>query len=100
MNEDDGIDDLIDDLVEIGALVKNDEPVNGEIVYNVNPERMQEVMPSFHELFMEEVEKTMLDLYQQGLVNIEYDENLNAMYSLTEEGQKFVDNMILSDRID
>jgi predicted transcriptional regulator len=98
MNEDEHIDELIDDLVTMGALIKNDKPVNGEITYNINPERMQEVMPSFHELFMEEVEETMLDLYEQGLVRVEYDENLRALYSLTEEGEAVVNSIILSDR--
>jgi hypothetical protein len=98
MNEDEQIEGLIDDLISMGALIRQPDPVNGEIIYNVNPERMMEVMPSFHELFMEEVESTILDLYEQGLVNVEYDENLNARYSLTEEGQNVVDQIILSDQ--
>jgi DNA-binding MarR family transcriptional regulator len=96
MNEDEQIELLIDDLVEMGALIRQPDPVNGETVYNVVSDRMQEVMPSFHEIFIEEVEQTMLDLYEKGLVNIEYDENLKVLYSLTEEGERVVDEMIMS----
>ena len=98
MNDDVDIDLLIDDLVEMGALIRQPDPVNGEIVYNVVSERMEEVMPSFQDLFMQEVEDTILDLYDQGFVKVEYDENLKAFYSLSEEGQKMVDMIILSDR--
>ena len=98
MNEDDRIEMLIDDLVEMGALIKNPEPVDGEFVYNVNAERMEEVFPSFNSIFMQEVEDSMLSLFEQGLVTIEYNENLQAMYSLTEAGKNAVDSMILSDR--
>ena len=98
MNEDDRIEMLIDDLVEMGALIKNPEPVDGEFVYNVNAERMEEVFPSFNSIFMQEVEDSMISLFEQGLVTIEYNENLQAMYSLTEAGKNAVDSMILSDR--
>jgi DNA-binding MarR family transcriptional regulator len=98
MNEDDiDIENLIDDLVEMGALIRQPNLVNGEVIYNVVPEIMQEIMPSFNEIFMQEVEQTMLDLYERGLVKIEYDENLKVMYSLTEEGERVVDEIILSD---
>jgi DNA-binding MarR family transcriptional regulator len=101
MNEDDiDIENLIDDLVEMGALIRQPNLVNGEVIYNVVPEIMQEIMPSFNEIFMQEVEQTMLDLYERGLVKIEYDENLKVMYSLTEEGERVVDEIILSDKID
>jgi len=100
MNEEDRIDSLIDDLVAMGALIKNPEPVNGEFVFNVNTKRMEEVFPSFNNLFMQEVEDSMLSLFEQGLVTIEYDENLKAMYSLTEAGKSVIDEMILSDRPD
>jgi DNA-binding MarR family transcriptional regulator len=98
MNEDNiDIENLIDDLVEMGALIRQPNLVNGEVIYNVVPEIMQDIMPSFNEIFMQEVEQTMLDLYERGLVKIEYDENLKVMYSLTEEGERVVDEIILSD---
>jgi len=100
MNEEDRIDSLIDDLVAMGALVKKPKPFNGEFVYNVNSERMKEVFPSFNDLFMKEVEETMLSLFEQGLVTIEYNENLQVMYSLTEAGESVIDEMVLSNRPD
>ena len=97
MNEDDEIDSLISDLVELGALVDNGVDAYGETTYTVNAERMREVYPAFYDLFMEEMNETLLSLYDQGLVNIEYDEDLNAHFSLTEEGEKEVERIILSD---
>jgi len=96
MNEEEEIHNLIDDLVAMGALIRQPDPVGGEIMYNVNSERMVEVMPSLYDLFMEEIEQTMLSLYEQGLVKIEYDENLKALYSLTEEGHRVVESIIIT----
>ena len=96
MNEDEEIEKLIDDLVDIGALVRSH---NGrEVIYNVNSERMLEVYPAFYELFMADINEALIDLVEQGLVNVDYDENLKPWFSVTEEGQKVVDSIILSGR--
>jgi hypothetical protein len=51
---------------------------------------------------MEEVDETILSLYEKGLVDVEYDENLVARFSLTEKGEQVTDQLIMGhiDEID
>lgn len=100
MTEDEELDSMINDLVQLGALRLSSKDRYGEKIYYVNPERMQEVFPEYYEIFIQEVNETLIGLVKDGLVSIEYDENLNAKFSLSEEGQMVVDEMIISDRID
>ena len=37
---------------------------------------------------MEHVEDTMLDLFEKSLLEIEYDEDLNVNFKISEEGKK------------
>lgn len=96
MSNDEEIEALIDDLVSLHALIPNNK--DGEKTYLINTERMQEVFPSFYDLFMEEIDETLIKLVEDGLVTVNYDENLKPWFSLTEEGRHAVDNMIISDR--
>lgn len=91
----DEVDEVIARLVDDGALT-----VSGmygeEFTYNVNPDRMKEVFPEFYGLFMNEVNDTLLDLMDQGLVSVEYDENLKPWFSITDKGKEIVDERFLS----
>lgn len=94
MNEEDAINELIAELVDSGAL-SIDGMYNEEFTYKVNPEVMKVEFPEFYDLFMSDVEQTMLDLVDKGLAHVEYDENLRALFSLTEEGEKVAEQIIL-----
>lgn len=103
-NEEDYIDAIIDDLISLGALVKTDSNGSDEIMYNVDPNRMREVYPEFYEMFIEELDEVLASLVLQGLVRVEYDEQLNAYFSLTEDGKRVVEesgiNLELNDSDD
>ena len=40
----------------------------------------------------EEFDKMLLDLFNKGLINVEYDDNLEVVISLTEDGEAVVRN--------
>ena len=94
MNEEDAINELIAELVDSGALVI-DGMFGEEFTYKVNVEKMKAEFPEFYDIYMQDVEQTMLDLVEQGLVSIEYDENLKALFSLTEEGHAVAEQIML-----
>jgi hypothetical protein len=73
-----------------------------ELTYRVNLNVMEEVFPEFFKIHMEEVDETILSLYEKGLVDVEYDENLVARFSLTEKGEQVTDQLIMGhiDEID
>jgi len=94
MSEDEEIDQVIGELVAAGAL-EIDGMYHDELTYRVNLNVMEEVFPEFFKIHMEEVDETILSLYEKGLVDVEYDENLVARFSLTEKGEKFTDQLIM-----
>lgn len=101
MNEEEEISRVIDELVSAGAL-EIDGMYHDELTYRVNLNVMEEVFPEFFKIHMQEVDETILSLYEKGLVDVEYDENLVAHFSLTEKGEKVTDQLIMGhiDEID
>lgn len=89
----DPVDQNIEYLVEMGALVlygmDGDEPI-----YTMVPEVMKVVNPALYDAFIEEMDEALLSLYEQGLVAVEYDENLKAIFTLTDEGKDLADKII------
>jgi DNA-binding transcriptional ArsR family regulator len=101
MSEDEEISRVIDELVAAGAL-EIDGMYHDELTYRVNLNVMEEIFPEFFKVHMEEVDQTILSLYEKGLVDVEYDENLVARFSLTEKGEQVTDQLIMGhiDEID
>ena len=91
--ENDRIDQDIEYLVEMGALtlygMEGDEPI-----YHMVPEVLKIISPDLYNAMMEEIDETLLHLYEEGYVDIDYDEDLNALFSISEEGIKVAEDMI------
>jgi hypothetical protein len=71
--------------IEIGAIELEGVDENGEIIYQIT-ELAQELAPELWAAHEEYVNDSMIDLYQRGLVEIEYDENLEATFKISPEG--------------
>ena len=93
MNEDERIDQEIQYLLDVGALtisgMDGEEPV-----YNMVPEVLKVVSPGLYDIMMQEVDNAVLSLYEKGLVSIEYNEDLKAIISITDDGIDMVEEMI------
>ncbi len=72
--------------IEIGAIREAGIDENGEIVYEIDEENTKRLAPELWESHLEYVDRVLLDLYKDGLVDVEYDENLNATMLFTEKG--------------
>jgi len=73
--------------LEIGALSIEGVDKNGEMIFCIS-ESAKEIAPELWQSHMEYVDKSMLELYEAGLVEVEYDENLEATLHLTPEGHR------------
>ena len=82
----------IDHYIEIGAISIEGVDQDGEIIYAVN-EIAREIAPELWESHQEYVDRGLLDLYSRGLIQIEYDENLEATIWLSEEGKQIAQSM-------
>ena len=73
--------------LEIGAVSLEGIDENGEMIYSIT-ELAKDLAPELWEAHTEYVDRSLMELYEQGLVEVEYNENLEATIHLTEEGHK------------
>lgn len=87
----DEIDQYIGQLEDEGALfwagMKGDEAV-----FSINLEKMKSVCPPLYESITKDMDEVLLKLYDEGLISIEYDENLTPTFKITEEGEEALGN--------
>jgi hypothetical protein len=48
---------------------------------------LEEVMPELHAVMQEDMDQVLVDLFQKGLIDISYDEDLNALMNISEQGK-------------
>lgn len=82
----DEVDRYVDYLIEVGILVEDGMDEDGEPTYTYNFEKMKEIDMNLYESLMSDISDSLMNLYKNGLVKIEYDENLQAHFSATEKG--------------
>ena len=87
MNEEEANDERIAYYLQIGAISFEGMDENGEIIYAIS-ETAKELAPELWQYHTEYVDRSLLELYEQGLVEIEYDENLQATMHISPEGQR------------
>jgi len=81
----DEIDALIAELVDAGALLV-DGMILDEFTYRFDMKILKEKYPDIYDIIMEDIDDTMLELLDREYISVEYDENLEAHFSLTEKG--------------
>lgn len=74
-------------LIAEGAAIFDGMDDDGEPIYRFDMEVLEEVMPELHAAMRDDIDQVLVDLYLKGLIEVSYDENLNAMMSLSEEAK-------------
>ncbi len=87
MQEPDESDEKLAYYLEVGAVSLEGMDENGEMIYSIT-ELAKEIAPELWQSHIEYVDRSLMELYEQGLVEVEYDENLEATLHLTEEGHR------------
>lgn len=75
----------LEHYIEIGAVDIAGVNEDGEIIFAIN-ESAKEIAPELWQAHTEYVDKTLMDMYEAGYIKVEYDENLEAMISMSKEG--------------
>jgi hypothetical protein len=75
--------------IEIGAVEVAGIQEDGEFLYEIT-EKAKDVAPELWESHIEYIDNTILDLYEKGLVQIEYNEDLEASISVSEEAKSIL----------
>jgi len=89
MNEEDG---YMDYYIEIGAVDLVGVDKSGEFIFRIT-DKAQEVAPELWKAHAEHVDEMLVSLFDKGLLDLSYDEQLNASFTLTEEGHAEAEKM-------
>lgn len=79
--------EMLDYYIQIGAIEVAGIAEDGEFIFGIT-DLAKELAPDLWEAHQDHVDNSLLELYEMGLVNITYDESLNPIFELTEEGKK------------
>ena len=78
-------DEILAHYIEIGAITFEGLDENDEYIYKIS-ETAKEVAPDLWAAHIEYVDNTLMSLYSKGLLEVEYNENLEATFKISEEG--------------
>ena len=78
--------------LDIGAVTVEGVDENGEIIFAIN-ESAKDSAPELWQAHISYVDESLLKLYEQGLMEVEYDENLEATLHLSPEGHRIAKEM-------
>ena len=79
--------EIMEYLVSEGAAFLDGVDEGGDPVYGFDMEVLEEVMPELHQVMQDDMDSILVDLYQKGLIDVTYDEDLNAQMTISEEGR-------------
>jgi hypothetical protein len=88
MSEEDYEDDyLLEHYMSIGAIDVAGIDESGEFIMEIT-EKAKEVAPELWESHERHVNDSLMKLYDLGLMTVTYNEDLEAVFELTEEGKQ------------
>jgi hypothetical protein len=79
-------DDALDYYIEIGVIEIAGIDEEGEFIFKVTP-KAKDLAPELWDAHEQHVDEVLLGLFEEGLLNVSYNENLEAHIELTEEGK-------------
>jgi len=85
-------DKIIGWLEEQGAVIWDGMAEDGEAIFRFDLVKLKEVMPELYDEIMQDVDQDLMTLYDEGFVDIEYDENLNVAFKITQKGLKWMED--------
>jgi hypothetical protein len=76
----------IQHYIDIGAIRLAGYTEDGEAIFELNEDVTPILAPDLWQAHEDYVESELIDLVNNDLMQVEYDENLRATYNFTEEG--------------
>ena len=82
----------IDYYIQMGVININGVDEDGEIMFSIS-EKAKDLAPELWKAHTEYVDELLIGLFEKNLIDISYDEDLNANISLSEEGKNLLKEM-------
>jgi hypothetical protein len=79
-------DDALEYYIEIGVVEISGIDDEGEFIFKVTP-KAKDLAPELWQAHEQHVDEVLLGLFEEGLLNVSYNEDLEAHIELTEEGK-------------
>ena len=93
MNEDDMDADMkLAHYLEIGAIELEGMDENGEMIFSIT-EKAKDLAPELWEAHIEHIDESLIALYEMDLIEVEYDDNLEAIIKIKPEGYEMAKDM-------
>jgi hypothetical protein len=83
----DGFDQMMEHYVEIGAVTVNGIDKSGNFIYVIT-DKAKELAPDLWEVHHEMIDEALIGLFEQGLIEVEYDEDLNANMKISDTARE------------
>jgi membrane protease subunit (stomatin/prohibitin family) len=80
-------DDKLAMYLEMGAVELSGMDESGEFIFQIT-EKAKDIAPELWEAHQEHVDRSLVQLYEAGLINVTYDDNLEAIIEMSEEGHE------------
>lgn len=80
--------EIMEYLISEGAAFFDGVDEDGEAIYGFDMDILEEVSPELYQVLIDDVDKELLILFEKGLLEVSYDEELNATFEISEEGKK------------
>lgn len=98
--KDEEYDKFEDDSEEFIAMLENEGVLgwvgmaaDGDRLMSFDMEKLKDIHPELHEVIMEDINSSVIDLYDKGLVEVEYDEDLKATFTISDEGKEVLESL-------
>jgi DNA-binding PadR family transcriptional regulator len=80
-------DDKLAHYIEIGAVELAGMDESGEFIFQIT-EKAREIAPELWEAHEEHINNSLMRLYKEGLINVTYNEDLEAVIEMSPEGHR------------
>jgi len=88
--EDPEFEDYMTELIEQGAIYDTGQiDSNGEPIYKFNLSVIKEIRPDMYKVMIDELDNDLVELYRKGLIDIDYNDNLEATFRINEAGEHY-----------
>ena len=77
---------LMGELEDMGIMKLVGVDADGEFTYTFDMERLRVEVPELYAIMLQDLDDTLMDLYDKGLVEVEFDENLETTFHISDEG--------------
>ena len=80
-------DEKLAHYIEIGAVELAGMDESGEFIFQIT-EKARDIAPELWEAHEEHINRSLIDLYEKGLINVTYNDDLEAVIEMSPEGHK------------